>query len=313
MPIAMSCAGLVGGVLGMIFVALVTIHCMHLLVSSAQKLVREKYASLESVEIIMNSLLSRDVKFLDYADTAEAAFVSAGGTWAKYSVFMRRLINIFLCMSQIGSNAVYILFVAQNILPVRYLSLSLSLDKIKNISMIQSQIVEAYLAPGWNYRIYIGILILPVILVCSIKNLKYLSPCSVLANILEFVGLGIIFFYIFDTKLPATDTVPWFAGLETFPIFFGTAIFAFEGISVVLPIENQMRKPQVNDFLPRPGHALYFIFHVRICWAVWGFSTSPWSPSLCSTSSWGSSAIFATATTSCPASLSTFQRVLWLR
>ena len=60
MPIAMSCAGLVGGVLGMIFVALVTIHCMHLLVSSAQKLVREKYASLvslESVEIIMNSPL----------------------------------------------------------------------------------------------------------------------------------------------------------------------------------------------------------------------------------------------------------------
>ena len=62
--------------------------------------------------------LCRNVKFLDYADTAEAAFVSAGGAWAKYSVFMRRLINIFLCMSQIGSNAVYILFVAQNILPV---------------------------------------------------------------------------------------------------------------------------------------------------------------------------------------------------
>ena len=118
--------------------------------------------------------------------------------------------------------------------------------------------MEAYLAPGWNYRIYIGILILPVILVCSIKNLKYLSPCSVLANILEFVGLGIIFFYIFDTKLPATDTVPWFAGLETFPIFFGTAIFAFEGISVVLPIENQMRKPQVKYFLARSRLIFYF-------------------------------------------------------
>ena len=46
MPIAMSCAGLVGGVLGMIFVALITIHCMHLLVISAQKLVREKYSRL---------------------------------------------------------------------------------------------------------------------------------------------------------------------------------------------------------------------------------------------------------------------------
>ena len=50
--------------------------------------------------------------------------MSAGGTWAKYSVFMRRLINIFLCMSQIGSNAVYILFVAQNILPVGSLSVN---------------------------------------------------------------------------------------------------------------------------------------------------------------------------------------------
>lgn len=56
--------------------------------------------------------------FLDYADTAEAAFLSAGGRWSRYSTHIRRLLNIFLCMSQIGSNAVYILFVAQNIMPV---------------------------------------------------------------------------------------------------------------------------------------------------------------------------------------------------
>ena len=81
--------------------------------------------------------LFRDVKFLDYADTAQAAFDSAGGRWATYSVHMRyvhrvqrvqcvqcvlctprRLLNTFLCMSQIGSNAVYILFVAQNVQPV---------------------------------------------------------------------------------------------------------------------------------------------------------------------------------------------------
>ena len=42
MPIAISNAGLVGGVLGMVFVAVVTIHCMHTLVIAAQKLVREK-------------------------------------------------------------------------------------------------------------------------------------------------------------------------------------------------------------------------------------------------------------------------------
>ena len=44
---------------------------------------------------------------------------SLGGRWAKCAKGFGRLINIFLCMSQIGSNAVYILFVAQNIMPVR--------------------------------------------------------------------------------------------------------------------------------------------------------------------------------------------------
>jgi len=205
MPIAISNAGLIGGVLGMMFVALITVHCMHCLVSAAQKLVAK-----------------RGVDFLDYADTAEAAFLDAGGVWADNAHHMRRLINLFLCMSQIGSNAVYILFVAQNIMPI----------------------VETYLNPGWNYRLYIACLVVPVILICSIKNLRYLSPCSVLANILEFVGLGIIFYYIFCTSLPPTSSVPYFTAFTKFPIFFGTAIFAFEGISVVLPIENQMTRPQ---------------------------------------------------------------------
>merc|ERR1711892_727522 len=205
MPIAISNAGLVGGVLGMVFVAVVTIHCMHTLVIAAQKL-----------------MAKRGVEFLDYADTAEAAFLEAGGGWACKSHHMRRLINIFLCISQIGSNAVYILFVAQNIMPI----------------------AETYFTLGWNYRLYIALLLIPVIMICSIKNLKYLSPCSILANILEFVGLGIIFYYIFATPIPSSDSVPWFTSPVKFPIFFGTAIFAFEGISVVLPIETQMSKPK---------------------------------------------------------------------
>ena len=111
-------------------------------------------------------------------------------------------------------------------------------------------------------------------MICSIRNLKYLSPCSVLANILEFIGLGIIFYYIFDKPLPDSGSVPWFASPEKFPIFFGTAIFAFEGISVVLPIENQMSKPQVIHI----KHFLNIWYDplVRTCWAGRVFSTSPW-------------------------------------
>ena len=45
MPIAISNAGLVGGVVGMVFVAIITIHCMHTLVTAAQKLVLTRYES----------------------------------------------------------------------------------------------------------------------------------------------------------------------------------------------------------------------------------------------------------------------------
>ena len=60
----------------------------------------------------------------------------------------------------------------------------------------------------------------------------------------QFMGLGIVFYYIFREPLPQSSSVPWMAESSRLPLFFGTAIFAIEGISVVLPIENQMRSPR---------------------------------------------------------------------
>jgi hypothetical protein len=57
-------------------------------------------------------------KFLDYADSAEAAFLDAGGHWAKWASVFRKIVNVFLIFTQIGSNAIYVLFIAQNLQPV---------------------------------------------------------------------------------------------------------------------------------------------------------------------------------------------------
>ena len=94
-----------------------------------------------------------------------------------------------------------------------------------------------------DYRIYMAILLIPMLGLVSIRNLRYLSPVSMLANILQFTGLGITFYYLFQ-DVPNFQDRKYVASISQFPLYFGTAIYAFEGIGIVLPLENQMRTPE---------------------------------------------------------------------
>ena len=163
---------------------------------------------------------------------------------------MRKIINVFICLTQIGSNAVYALFIAQNLQPI----------------------FEHYggaFFKSLNYRVYIAMVLPFMLAMCSIRNLRYLSPFSILANIIQFVGLGIIFYYIFSDPLPNSHSVPWMASSDRLPLFFGTAIFAIEGISVVLPIENQMKYP--GDMLRYNGVLNTSLSLVAILYIGFGF------------------------------------------
>ncbi len=51
-------------------------------------------------------------------DTAEATFIDAGGRWAPWALLVR-LVNVFLVFTQLLSNGIYVLFIAQNVQPVR--------------------------------------------------------------------------------------------------------------------------------------------------------------------------------------------------
>ena len=65
------------------------------------------------------------------------------------------------------------------------------------------------------------------------------------ANFLQLTSLVIIFYYLLRGKHSSWDlnNKPY-AGLDQYPLFFGTAIFAFEGIGVLLPLENKMQTPR---------------------------------------------------------------------
>lgn len=79
---------------------------------------------------------------------------------------------------------------------------------------------------------YLLMLLLPMILLNWVKSLKYLTPASLFASIVTVSGLMITFFYMLQ-GLPSTSTMKAFSSWEQLPLFFGVAIYAFEGIGVV--------------------------------------------------------------------------------
>ena len=78
----------------------------------------------------------------------------------------RKVINVFICLTQIGSNAVYALFIAQNLQPI----------------------FEHYggeFFKSLNYRVYIAMVLPFMLAMCSIRNLRqgkklqgYYSGCA---------------------------------------------------------------------------------------------------------------------------------------
>lgn len=89
---------------------------------------------------------------------------------------------------------------------------------------------------GW-----IGLLLIPVLGLCTIRELKVLAPLALIGNIVYLGAIFIVFYYLL-TNLQPVSTVNGIGNLEDLPLFFSIVVFAFEGIAVILPIENQVRR-----------------------------------------------------------------------
>jgi proton-coupled amino acid transporter len=79
--------------------------------------------------------------------------------------------------------------------------------------------------------------LLPILLTSLITNLKYLAPCSAIANFCIIGGIAITFYYS-SQDLPPLSERRYTSSLHQLPLFFGTAIFAFEGIALVIFLNN---------------------------------------------------------------------------
>ena len=117
------------------------------------------------------------------------------------------------------------------------------IKQLELIKCIFIQVISHYLPNlDFDIRVYMAILTVPIILLCWIRKLKYLSPVSLLANMLQTASLVLLFYFLFQ-DLPSVSSRPAFGSWSKLPLYFGTAVFAFEGVSLVLPLQKDMRTP----------------------------------------------------------------------
>ncbi|XP_055303048.1 proton-coupled amino acid transporter-like protein CG1139 isoform X2 [Sitodiplosis mosellana] len=203
MPDAFKNAGLYVGLFGTMLLGIICTHCMHMLVGCSHELCRRL-----------------QVPSMNFAEVCYNAFETGPQGLRRFSNLARQTINLFLCITQLGFCCVYFVFVAVNL-----------------------QEVVAHYFIKLDIRLYLLLLLIPMIMLNFLKNLKYLTPVSLFASILTVTGISITFHYMLQ-DLPKTDSVNGFSSWEQLPLYFGTAIYAFEGIGVVLPLENNMKTPQ---------------------------------------------------------------------
>ncbi|KAH7731302.1 Protein T27A1.5 a [Aphelenchoides avenae] len=154
---------------------------------------------------------------MDYANVMRNAVELCGPPWIRpYGYTAKQLVNGNMFIAQLGFCCVYFVFMADNLKQA-----------------------------GW-----IALLLVPTLALCTIRQLKVLAPLALMANIVYIIAVSIVIIYLISDLHPV-DSVRAFGDWKDLPLFFGTVIFAFEGIAVILPIENQMDQPQ--HFISRNG------------------------------------------------------------
>jgi len=148
---------------------------------------------------------------------------------ALYGKKMRWIILASIVISQIGFVCAYTIFTAENL----------------------SAFVSAVTRGAHSMDVRYLILLQLVILLPSamIRDISKLSGTALVADF--FIMLGLCVLYYFDIFTLATKGVAdvTLFNSQDFVLFLGTAAFAFEGIGLVIPIQESMARPEKFKFV----------------------------------------------------------------
>lgn len=145
-----------------------------------------------------------------------------------YGPWMKFVILFSLVLTQIGFSGAYVIFTAKNLKAFT-----------KNV----------FLIPDVPISYFMLLQLIVFIPLSFIRNVSKLSLPSLLANFFVMAGLAIVLFFstkhlVVDLGMKAADGVIMGFNASRWSMFVGTAIFAFEGIGLIIPVQDSMRHPE---------------------------------------------------------------------
>lgn len=181
--------------------------------------------------------------------------------YLTYGRIGARLVDCLLMFTQYGFCCVYVVFVSQN---------------------------TANFLPDWgwfvSWRMVVVWWIPVLIFLANLPTLKHMSFVAMFANFAISISIITILIAAFvqisddldpppGTKVPSHD---WWIVPNTLALMFGVAIYAFEGIGVVIPAETAMKEPQ--NFIKvlmvtMLGSSINYMSFGLICYLAWGTDT----------------------------------------
>ncbi|KAK1135195.1 hypothetical protein K0M31_007966 [Melipona bicolor] len=165
------------------------------------------------------------IPMLDFARTAEVSFENGPPELRKYGKTFGVTINAIVCFVHFQASVIYILYVATSF----------------------QQVIEFSFGIKMDTRIYILALSPFVCLLGLVRNLRCLAPFSVIGALFMFVGIFVSLYYLLE-DIPDPARLDAFTYVLPVPMFCSLFLYALHNVTLCLPLENSMKKPQ---HLPR--------------------------------------------------------------
>ncbi|TKR64500.1 hypothetical protein L596_025020 [Steinernema carpocapsae] len=143
-----------------------------------------------------------------------------GRTVLDTGYWVKKIVNCTVFVAQLGFCSAYLLFMTEGV----------------------ALILEAF-GIDLNKRLIMAGVFFLVQPVCMIRNMKILSIPSGIANAAYIAAVGILL-YFFTTHMNPLEEITKVGDLTDLPLFFGTALYSFEGVCIVMPLENRMKNPE---------------------------------------------------------------------